>query len=99
MIICILKQILKLLFHIFWPARKQSDLVIENFALRQQLSIYHRTIKRPKIRGRDRLFWIVLSDVWKEWRNVLIVVKPDTRNAVGIKEVSGFFGDWGRSRF
>ncbi len=78
MIICILKQILKLLFHIFRPTRKQADLILENLALRQQLSIYHHTIKRPKIRGRDRLFWIVLSDVWKEWRNVLIVVKPNT---------------------
>jgi len=43
-----------------------------------ECGIYHRTIKRPKILDRDRLFWIVLSDVWKEWRNVLIVVKPDT---------------------
>ena len=78
MITCILKQILKLLCHIFRSPKKQSDLVLENLALRQQLSIYHYTMRQPKIRARHRIFWIALSKVWKEWRNALIFVKQDT---------------------
>ena len=36
------------------------------------------TIKRPKIRTRDRIFWVILSRRWKSWSNALIVVQPDT---------------------
>jgi len=78
MITTIFQYILKLFFHIFRPSKKQSDLVLENLALRQQLSIYQHTTKRPKIRNRDRLFWICLSKLWKDWRGALIIVKPDT---------------------
>ena len=72
------RHILRLLFHLFRPSEKQSALILENLALRQQLSIYHNTIKRPKIRTRDRIFWLLLSKLWKEWKNTLVVVKPDT---------------------
>lgn len=51
---------------------------LENLALRQQLSIYKRKQKRPRLVGRDRWFWITLSLVWKGWRRVLLVVHPDT---------------------
>lgn len=34
--------------------------------------------KRPKIRVRDRIFWVFLSRFWKDWKSVLIVVKPET---------------------
>jgi len=26
----------------------------------------------------DRIFWVILSKSWREWPNLLIVVKPDT---------------------
>ena len=32
-------------------------LVAENLALRQQLAIYKRTRKRPKLRTSDRVLW------------------------------------------
>lgn len=51
---------------------------MENLALRQQLSIYHHSKKRPKIRLRDRLFWILASRYWEKWKNALIIVKPET---------------------
>lgn len=51
---------------------------MENIALRQQLSIYHHSNKRPKIRLRDRLFWILLSRYWKNWKDAVIIVKPET---------------------
>ncbi len=53
-------------------------LAIENLALRQQLAILRRQIKRPTLRNRDRLFWVIMSRAWKNWRKVLIVVKPET---------------------
>ena len=51
---------------------------LENVALRQQLAVFKRTIKRPSLRFRDRLFWMALAHVWREWRTALIVVRPDT---------------------
>jgi putative transposase len=53
-------------------------LVLENLALRQQLAIYRRKQKRPRLVRRDRWFWIALSVVWKDWRRALLVVHPDT---------------------
>jgi hypothetical protein len=36
-------------------------LAAENLALRQQVSVYKRSVKRPKLRPRDRIFWVLLS--------------------------------------
>ncbi len=57
---------------------KDKNLFIENLALRQQLAIMKQQAKRPKLRRRDRIFWVFLSRVWKDWKSVLIVVKPET---------------------
>ncbi len=54
------------------------DLAAENLALRQQLAALNQKTKRPKLRIRDRVFWVVLSKFWSKWRNVLVIVKPDT---------------------
>ena len=50
----------------------------EILALRHQLAVYHRTVYRPQLRRRDRVFWIVCSRMWKGWREVLVIVKPET---------------------
>ncbi len=63
---------------IFTLLKNQSALAIENLALRQQLSIYRHSKKRPKIRLHDRLFWIILSQHWEKWKDALIFVKPET---------------------
>ncbi len=26
----------------------------------------------------DRLFWVVLSRLWSGWRDILVIVKPET---------------------
>ncbi len=57
---------------------RERNLLIENLALRQQLAIMKQHVKRPKIKIRDRIFWVFLSRVWKDWKSVLIVVKPET---------------------
>ena len=51
---------------------------LENLALRQQLAVFRRAAKRPPLRPRDRLFWILLANAWRDWRTALIVVQPDT---------------------
>ena len=51
---------------------------LENLALRQQLAVFKRTVKRPPLRRRDRLFWMLLANVWRKWRTALLVVHPDT---------------------
>ena len=53
-------------------------IVLENLALRQQLAVLTRTVKRPQLRSTDRLFWILLAKGWQDWRSALIVVQPDT---------------------
>lgn len=55
-----------------------QGIVLENLALRQQLAIYKRRTRRPRLTGSDRWFWIVLADRWKDWRRALVVVHPDT---------------------
>jgi putative transposase len=47
-------------------------------ALRHQLAVYQHTIKRPKLRPSDRLFWVWLSHLWPEWNAALEVVQPRT---------------------
>ena len=54
------------------------QLALENLALRQQLAVYKRTATRPKLRQRDRCFWVWLSRVWAGWRTALVIVAPDT---------------------
>jgi transposase InsO family protein len=73
-----MKLILKLLLNILVGFKKRSDLALENLALRQQLATMKRSIKRPILRKRDRLFWILLSRFWDGWRQTLIIVKPET---------------------
>jgi putative transposase len=56
----------------------QRAVALENLALRQQLAVFKRTVKRPQLRHRDRLFWMLLVSAWRDWRSALIVVHPDT---------------------
>ena len=58
--------------------RPQRELALENLALRQQLAIVQRKTKRPKLTQADRAFWVALCGLWPDWRNALIIVKPET---------------------
>ena len=55
-----------------------KQVALENIALRHQLSVYIREKKRPRLRDRDRLFWIALKKIWKNWRAALAFVQPET---------------------
>jgi hypothetical protein len=39
----------------------RANLLVENLALRQQLAVLKRSVKRPNLRKRDRVFWVWLS--------------------------------------
>jgi putative transposase len=58
--------------------RGHHELVLENLALRQQLHALKRTVRHPQLRARDRLFWLVLAETWRNWRTALVFVRPDT---------------------
>jgi len=56
----------------------RAALAAENLALRHQLTVLHRSVKRPKLRKRDRVFWVWLSRLWLGWRSALTLVQPET---------------------
>ncbi len=53
-------------------------LAAENLALRQQVAVYKHSVKRPKLRPRDRIFWVLRSRLWSDWRSALAIVQPET---------------------
>jgi putative transposase len=54
------------------------ELALENLALRQQLAVWKVRQPRPQLTATDRIFWVVLSRLWKNWRSSLQVVRPET---------------------
>jgi len=58
--------------------RNRAALQVEVLALRHQLGVLHRSVKRPKLTAADRLFWAWLSELWSDWRTALVIVKPET---------------------
>lgn len=65
-----------LIFRGCWS--RPATLVAENLALRHQLNVLQRSVKRPRLRQRDRIFWSWLSRLWPGWRSVLVIVQPET---------------------
>ena len=58
--------------------KSRAALHLENLALRHQLGVLHRSLKRPKLNPADRLLWAWLCKVWNDWRSALVIVKPET---------------------
>ena len=56
----------------------RAELAAEIVALRHQVVILQHSAKRPKLRQRDRIFWVWLSKLWANWRSTLLIVKLDT---------------------
>ena len=70
-----LRIVLVLMHNLF---RNRGELALENLALRQQLTVFEAKKLRPRLRKRDRIFWVWLSRMWAGWRTVLVIVQPDT---------------------
>ena len=58
--------------------RSRRQFAVEILALRHQLGILERSVKRPRLTNADRGLWVLLSRRWSGWRDALIVVKPAT---------------------
>jgi len=58
--------------------KSRAGLQAENLALRHQLCVYQRSVKRPKVKPADRVLWTLLAKAWTGWRDALVFVKPDT---------------------
>ncbi len=69
-----LKIILHLLRSVF---RSRQSLALENLALRHQLYVLQRPRPRVRLKKHDRLVWVVLSRIWRDWRKPLTIVQPE----------------------
>src|SRR5713101_4865918 len=59
--------------------RSRASMQLEILGLRHQLTVLQRRPnKRPILRTADRLLWVLLSQLWGQWRSVLVIVKPKT---------------------
>jgi putative transposase len=58
--------------------RSRRRLMLENLALRQQLTVLKRKHPRPKLGPLDKLFWIVALRFWPRWKETLFLVFPET---------------------
>ena len=67
--------------------RRRADLVLENLALRQQVTALKKERPRPALDDTDRAFWVALRDSWPGWANRLVLVQADT------------VAQWNRERF
>ena len=55
--------------------KTRIGLETEILALRHQLCVHQRSLKRPKFRSSHRVLWSLLSRVWPERKDALIFVK------------------------
>src|SRR5947209_5116446 len=63
-----------------WIFRSRAALQLENLALRHQIGVLQRSaVKRPKLTPVDRLLWICLSRLWRDWRSALLDVEGAAR--------------------
>src|SRR6266567_6675179 len=58
--------------------RSHHTLLLENLALRQQLTVLKRNHRRPKVSRLDKLFWALAHRFWSAWKSSLIIVTPET---------------------
>ncbi len=58
--------------------RSRSDLVLENIALRQQVTALKQKRPRPRLDDAVRTFWVALRNTWSGWADRLVIVKPET---------------------
>jgi putative transposase len=58
--------------------KNQKSMAIEILVLMQQLTVLNREKPRPKLKNSDRMFLIFASKILSRWRDVLVIVKPET---------------------
>lgn len=58
--------------------KSQHQLMLENLALRQQVTMLRQSVKRPRATVADRMFWILFSRYVDDWKKLLYALHPDT---------------------
>ncbi len=71
--------------------RSRAALQLEILALRHQLGVLQRSVKRPNLTSSDRLLWVWLCRIWPDWRSALIIVQPPPSSR-GIARAFDYFG-------
>jgi putative transposase len=87
----VLELLLLIVRAIVVACRGHQDIVLENMALRYQLRMLHRSVKRSRVRHTDRMVWVLLASTWRQWRSALVLVQPET--------VVRWHRDWLRRRW
>jgi len=58
--------------------RSRTALQLEILALRHQVGVLQRSVKRPKLTTADRFLWAGLSSIWNGWESGLSILKAAT---------------------
>ena len=58
--------------------KSRRRLVLDNPALRQQVTMLRQSVKKPRPSMADKLFWILFSRYVDDWRQILYGLHPDT---------------------
>jgi len=58
--------------------RSRAALQLEILALRHQIGVLQRSVKRPKLTPADRLLWAWLSTAWQDWKSGAFIIKAST---------------------
>ena len=70
--------VISLLLTLRSSVRSRAWLHLEILALRHQRHVLERSRpRRVRLTPADRVLWVWLSSVWRDWRTV-VIVKPDT---------------------
>src|SRR5690242_7860516 len=59
-------------------AKTKKELIAENALLRQQLIVLNRQVNKPEFKPLDRLILVVLASLVRDWKQALLILKPDT---------------------
>ncbi len=58
--------------------RRRDERIAENALLRQPLIVLRRQLKKPTFSSSDRLGLVLLASRAKNWKEALLIFKPDT---------------------
>ncbi len=59
-------------------SKSKAELIAENALLRKQLIILNRQVKKPSFSAFDRFLLIMLVSKIRDWKQALLILKPDT---------------------
>jgi putative transposase len=58
--------------------KSKQELILENAFLRQQMIVLKRQVARPQLTAQDRGWLVLLASRVREWKQALLLVKPET---------------------